>query len=352
MTGSGQVRAQEQAAGMPAGAVQTGERLSGGKRHYSEVDIARGIGIILVVLGHALKQAETGSAGVALAIQVIYSFHMPLFFILSGFVSAKLPDLPWAARPGFIRDRALRLLIPYCFISALYIPLKVAMSAVAVKPYELSSAWRILIGDSPNTTMWFLYALFLSQAVAALLVTRRSLPWVCAGAFILAAAAAAFGWTWKFPNFFIYYLLGLLLRQHYDTIAAYFRPKAGLIMAVLFVGINAASWCLERDLAFPAAAVSGSFLVLYLSWALRNGEGRAVRTLQEAGRISMDIYVLSDPVMTVTRLALGNILHLGAGMVILMCFLTGLFVSAGAGKWIVRKIWILRLLLLGERRRG
>ncbi len=322
------------------------------KRYYDEVDIAKGIGIILVVLGHALKQAETGSAGVALAILVIYSFHMPLFFILSGFVSAKLPDLSRGERPGYIKERALRLLIPYCFFSALYIPLKVEMSRFAVKPYEISSAWRILIGDSPNTTMWFLYALFLSQAVCALLVTRRTLPWVCAGAFLLAAAAAVFGWTWKFPNFFIYYLLGILLRQHYDTVLTVFRPKAGLAAAVIFIGINALSWTQGLDLSFPAAAVTGSFLVLYFSRILRSRTGRPIRLLKETGRISMDIYVLSDPVMTVTRVAFANILHMGAGVIILMCFLTGLFISAAAGRWIVRKVWILRFLMLGERRRA
>lgn len=40
------------------------------------VDVCKGIGIILVVLGH------TGSPFVRL----IYSFHMLLFFIISGFL--------------------------------------------------------------------------------------------------------------------------------------------------------------------------------------------------------------------------------------------------------------------------
>lgn len=40
------------------------------------VDIAKGIGIILVVMGHAnCPEIPHG---------IIYSFHMPLFFFLSG----------------------------------------------------------------------------------------------------------------------------------------------------------------------------------------------------------------------------------------------------------------------------
>ena len=50
------------------------------------IDIAKGIGIILVVLGHTLvpQVRETGFAGFLWIF--IYNFHMPLFFFLSGYL--------------------------------------------------------------------------------------------------------------------------------------------------------------------------------------------------------------------------------------------------------------------------
>lgn len=42
------------------------------------IDIARGIAIILVVLGHCCQSADMALN------RVILSFHMPLFFFLSG----------------------------------------------------------------------------------------------------------------------------------------------------------------------------------------------------------------------------------------------------------------------------
>ena len=42
------------------------------------IDIAKGIGIILVVIGH-ISQIEVLN-------DIIYSFHMPLFFIISGYL--------------------------------------------------------------------------------------------------------------------------------------------------------------------------------------------------------------------------------------------------------------------------
>jgi len=70
------------------------------------IDIARGIGILLVVLGHN----DFGYIS-PFGYKVIYSFHMPLFFFLSGyFLNASIPFFE------FIQKRFNSLLKPYLFI--------------------------------------------------------------------------------------------------------------------------------------------------------------------------------------------------------------------------------------------
>lgn len=59
------------------------------------IDILKGIGIILVVWGHAT----------AILIKEICIFHMPLFFFLAGMF--------YHPKQGFIQSRAKRLLIPF-----------------------------------------------------------------------------------------------------------------------------------------------------------------------------------------------------------------------------------------------
>ena len=69
------------------------------------IDIARGIGILLVVMGH-----NDFSLVSPFAYQVIYSFHMPLFFFLSGyFLNISLPFFE------FLKRRFHSLLKPYFF---------------------------------------------------------------------------------------------------------------------------------------------------------------------------------------------------------------------------------------------
>ena len=69
------------------------------------IDIARGIGILLVVLGH-----NDFALVSPFAYKVIYSFHMPLFFFLSGYFIN--PSIEFGE---FIKKRFNSLLKPYLF---------------------------------------------------------------------------------------------------------------------------------------------------------------------------------------------------------------------------------------------
>ena len=49
------------------------------RKYYNEITIAKGMGILLVVLGHAMKQTGVTDTAISVLLQLIYSFHMPLF---------------------------------------------------------------------------------------------------------------------------------------------------------------------------------------------------------------------------------------------------------------------------------
>lgn len=57
--------------------------------YYSEINIARGVGVLLVLLGHSFPDAEIGVFAHPIGqwiYEVCCSFHMALFFIISGFL--------------------------------------------------------------------------------------------------------------------------------------------------------------------------------------------------------------------------------------------------------------------------
>lgn len=101
------------------------------KERFDYLDIARGIGIIMVVWAHVAKH-WTGA--------MFYTFHMPLFFLISGmlFNPAKYSDFK-----TFIIRRSKRLLIPYAIYSVATWLVWVAFNAVTSKP--LDDCWYPLL---------------------------------------------------------------------------------------------------------------------------------------------------------------------------------------------------------------
>ena len=61
-----------------------------GKTRILWVDDAKCIAIIFVILGHVVQyMTNIDSFDTSFVFRFIYSFHMPLFFVLSGYCSCK-----------------------------------------------------------------------------------------------------------------------------------------------------------------------------------------------------------------------------------------------------------------------
>ncbi|KHK02581.1 acyltransferase family protein [Desulfovibrio sp. TomC] len=133
------------------------------QHHDPSITIARGLGIILVVLGHCYDPFSW---------YPIYSYHMAFFFVLSGFV---FNPAHRAEARGYALRRARRLLAPYFLYNLLFAGLTWALAAggglwTDVAPFSL----RALVYE-PLTTghqfplyngAWFLVTLFFVQLAA------------------------------------------------------------------------------------------------------------------------------------------------------------------------------------------
>lgn len=75
------------------------------------IDIAKGILIILVVIGHVIN---FNTLPTRLLKVWIYSFHIPAFFIISGILINK-SNLVNTSFDVFLKKKILRLIAPYIF---------------------------------------------------------------------------------------------------------------------------------------------------------------------------------------------------------------------------------------------
>lgn len=78
------------------------------KKRIDSVDILRAVGILIMVMGHVGFGGKFD--------RYIHSFHMPIFFLISGYLFTSKPEVNLF---GVIIKRAKRLLIPYVFYAVL-----------------------------------------------------------------------------------------------------------------------------------------------------------------------------------------------------------------------------------------
>lgn len=140
--------------------------MSSATSRFDTIDIAKGIGIILVVIGHVCGGIiDTGYYNNDYVPKIlyifIYSFHMPLFFILSGlFVQNSINKKGY----GYLKQNIPRLGWSYILWSIIQVSFIFAASNYVNTPIK-SDYWNsiISIAYSPPSQFWFLYVLMLMQ---------------------------------------------------------------------------------------------------------------------------------------------------------------------------------------------
>lgn len=135
------------------------------------VDIMKGICIILVVMGHYLPDDSPG--WYVLFNDLLYRFHMPLFMFLSGLLYCV------TMRPEsyihLVRRKALRLMVPYFFVSVLIIALKLATPGQDLShPVGWNAFGRMFYYPEAAYVLWFIWALWLIFLAVPLLRTVRA----------------------------------------------------------------------------------------------------------------------------------------------------------------------------------
>lgn len=280
------------------------------------MDVAKGVGIILVVIGHAWRGLESaGLIGNAwlfrLIDQLIYNFHMPLFFLLSGMTFQS-----WVLRRPVGEaavSRVTRLLWPLVLWTYLFTAARLAAGDAANT--QLSGLESLLFFPlPPRDHFWFLWALFLQQLVVLALIRFVTGPlsaptWAGLGAVVvLVSSFTPFGlnaWTVGAATYAGAFLTGLALGQ------TRWRPEGPLafvIAAAVFVGLQAASFQLSASLL--TAQVLGivlSLAALVMIRILSSGsETGLLRLFAYLGLSSMGIYLAHTIFSAGTRAVLGR----------------------------------------------
>lgn len=222
------------------------------------IDFIKGILILFVILGHTtlgltdLYSFDDTMNGIA---NVIYSFHMPCFIAVSGFLYREYVRNTSQGIFRRIGHKAFNILLPYAMISVIYWIIKFSLSNFIREPINVSSL--ISIPWKPIEFLWYLYALFLIYCVAYMAdyVFTRLLPHFNYKMELLFVLFFIFALTsyGRFhyegfnyiAGFQMYFYLGCLIKKWLDKLD---NKYAVLSLAVMSVFVEVFGIVLQADM--------------------------------------------------------------------------------------------------------
>lgn len=288
------------------------------------LDAAKGLGIALVVIGHARPPEWLN--------EVIYAFHMPLFFVLAGYTLRPPLDFgDWFAR------KLHRLLLPYLTVSfsllALWLWAGRDILAGPDAPTTPQLLTGIAVGD-PNllltvsaSPLWFLPALVIALLVGLVVIAaaERSTRFIGASLAVLAAgcglwlgSVADIWWRADValavqPLVYFGYLLREARWPSEDAPTWAFLGVGATLVLVWTLGIQGervdiANRVYATRFSFYLTGVAGAVLTLQIGRALQRLP--AVRAVFAAlGRESLIILVLHQLVITATTVLVRDVFN-------------------------------------------
>jgi len=331
------------------------------RTRFLEMDVLKGLLIVLVIVGHLIPQYDVlvASDGWRRVLMAIYGFHMQAFAFVAGYCSARLLEpLDAAAGRAFVRRRAERLMVPYFVWGGLYFVARLAVPSLGTENYDFSRAWQFLIGYNPDGALWFLWTLFVATLIVQSALRVCSLGRVAVAATLLCVLAL---WTrpWQalpvavnmLPLFVGFFSVGLLVRSHAAAVRPFLGNPAFSVGALVV-------WCIVQALHpltvmgtpwyLPGVtSVLGTAAFLFLSVRIARSSLCLKTPFVFLSAYAMEIFILAEPVKVVCRMAFRR-MGLPVSISFAVMFVLMLAVPVFLTRYVLRGKWP-QLLLLGKR---
>lgn len=254
------------------------------------LDIARGIGIILVVAGHVergLVSSNIAKSDVWSVLDLgIYTFHMPLFMLLAGLnVTTSLKK----GKSSFLVSKIRSVILPYLIWSIIQGSLLIIFAGSTNNSMGLVDLFSI--GWKPISPFWFLYALFVYFCIVTVTIDRYILILMGLCSIILADSFDPGSFVNLLCHHFLFFVIGATAG---DWIKAWSPSRPTLIllagMAGYFIGwqILAPDKTAYSSVTALPCAIMGMVVVLAIARML----DRSAPYLEWIGQRSMPIYVM------------------------------------------------------------
>ena len=325
----------------------------GNKVYYNEINVARAIGIIMVVLFHS---SGPNTYILNYVKDICNTIQMPLFFFLSGFVAFKIRNIN-SKEEYFIliKSKFKRLLGPYLFLGVLLFLPKLLMNKYAVVKIDPNSFLYdlLVLGNNPITFLWFLYVLFMIFVIYSNLIRKSSLItffinlilYIAMKKYNINIQIFRISTIIHYANYFI---LGFISFKYYDYIKAKYEKTIGIISISLLLSFLLLLKINIYGISFIHILIVFTGINGVLAASIYLSKSRFEKILVDIGNYSYDIYLLSWFGQNIVRILAQIVgISLNSWIVFVGMFVGGISVMF-ISKYIFRKNRITNNYILGN----
>ena len=312
------------------------------------LDAARGIGMVLVVLGHAISDTSMDNPLFSRLFYFIYSFHMLLFFFISGYCGSKAMKCDTISdKYEYIQLRFSRLMIPYFFIGVCYIPLKFVLAKFSSTSVQLNGIlFEMIKGNNPNYQLWTLYVLFVIALIVCVFANQKNneiLMMTILGILQILSVKSPSGIVKNILFELPFFYAGILCKKH-NWIAGNLNKGVGMVALALLMIINCSVVVSGEHYLKIATGylgiVASCFVAIQITKTARN-------SFVTIGKYGMDIYILANAVQVAVRSVFLKALDVNGIFCCILSTVLGVFVPIIISECFVRKFAWTRKMVLG-----
>lgn len=209
------------------------------------VDNAKGIAMFSVILGHCLEYINSDMGCSLLLLPIVYSFSVPLFFMVSGYFHKSENVGFWK----YVLKKAKSILIPY----ATFMVICLLVSAIRIYVFKtelettLFQEFLNIVIQRHYNMLWFLAVLFLTEIISYFLLYKKNyiLIFVAIAVSVLTAFLLRrynllyLPWSIDIVPFaFIFYAVGFAVRDSEEKVFFKWLSPIYLTVGVALTLIN------------------------------------------------------------------------------------------------------------------
>lgn len=202
-------------------------------QRHNYIDLAKGVMILFVIAGHIIEGNFAKTVNEPLH-AFIYAFHMPLFFLLSGYVAGLTRNrLLTQNFKTWLWHKVQRLLIPY-FVWVLLVYPIIDPTPINHVSWTFDAIINILFVNPKEGGAWFLLSLFCIQIVCYPILKYEIVLTYLAPILVM-AIGIIYGSSFYYTNtyFYVSYLIGYHFFRYSGKLLTPHIAEAALIVFIL-----------------------------------------------------------------------------------------------------------------------